>query len=552
MKPFVKGDVEGFFAFGLDALLAFILMNQLCTGVLGFSPELFYERILPAAAIGLIVGNAFYAWQALKLARSEGRDDVCAIPYGTSTITVIIFVFLVMLPVQQKALGTGMSKEEADLLAWHTGLLACMASGSVEFLGAFVAARIRNVVPRVVLLVAIAGTGLAFLSMDYVFRTFSYPLIGFTTLALCMVFYFGRAKMRGGIPAGFIIVAAGTGIAWLLYFTGGNSVVPGTGFTLDYLGFHLPIFELHRIFGSIGFVIEYLPIILPFGFVFLIGSLQNIEAAAAAGDNYKPRPLLIMNGIGSLSAASFGSPFPTSIFLGHPGYKAIGARAGYSTLNGVFWTIVCLTGTVSLFSYVIPIEAAMPIIIWIGVVMCAQNFQVAERRHMPAIVLGLVPAFAAYVGLAVKHTMSVAGSLTGADLYDPGITDAFVTFRSFYADGMFALGQGYIYTCMVLAAIVYYVIEHRFRIAGLWCLVGAFLSAIGFTHAYEVVSGDVISALALPVPAWNEWSTGYLLMFLVFMAAPHLTHRRATAEVTNGRDTTKTADKREDVPDRGN
>ena len=38
MKPFVRGDVEGFFAFGLDALLAFIFMNQLCTGVLGFSP----------------------------------------------------------------------------------------------------------------------------------------------------------------------------------------------------------------------------------------------------------------------------------------------------------------------------------------------------------------------------------------------------------------------------------------------------------------------------------------------------------------------------------
>ena len=86
MKPFVKGDWEGFFAFGLDALLAFILMSKLCLDFLGFSEQLFFERILPASAIGLIIGNGFYAWQALKLAKLENRNDVCAIPYGTSTI----------------------------------------------------------------------------------------------------------------------------------------------------------------------------------------------------------------------------------------------------------------------------------------------------------------------------------------------------------------------------------------------------------------------------------------------------------------------------------
>lgn len=530
MKPFVKGDLEGFFAFGLDALVTFILMNQLCVNMLGFSNELFYQRILPAAAMGLIVGNAFYAWQALKLARLEGRDDVCAIPYGTSGFTIIIFTFLVMLPVQQKALGAGLSKEDADLLAWHSGLLACMTSGLVEFIGAFFAARIRAFVPRVVMLVAIAGTGLAFLSMDYIFRTFAFPFIGFATLALCLIFYFGGSQMRWGIPAGFVIVAAGTSIAWGMYFAGLESVVPGTDFTVQYLGLHLPVPEIMHVFDSAALVIEYLPIILPFGFIFLIASLQNIEAAAAAGDTYEPKPLLVMNGVGSLTAAVFGSPYPTSIFLGHPGYKSIGARAGYSTLNGVFWTLVCLTGTVSLVSYVIPIEAAMPILIWIGVVMCAQNFQVAERRHMPAVVFGLIPAFAAYVSLAVKHTLSVAGDLTQTNLYQAGITEAFVASRSFFADGMFALGQGYIYTSVVLAAIVYYAIERQFQRAAAWCLAGLLLSLIGFTHSYRIIPGDVIGSLALPLPVWSKWCTGYSIMAAVFLAAPYFSRPRPVAD----------------------
>ena len=198
-----------------------------------------------------------------------------------------------------------------------------------------------------------------------------------------------------------------------------------------------------------------------------------------------------MNGLGSLGAACFGSPFPTSIFLGHPGYKRIGARAGYSTINAVLWTLVCVTGSLSIVTFLIPIEALMPILIWIGVVVCAQNFQVAEKRHIPAVVLGLTPAIAGYVSLAVKHTMSVAGATTGTNLYNPGFIDGFVAIRSFYADGMFALGQGFIYTCMILAGITYFVIERRFAVAAHWCLAGALLSAIGFTHSYVFTAGDV-------------------------------------------------------------
>jgi len=530
MKAFVKGDWEGFFAFGLDAMLAFILMSKLCLDFLGFSEELFFQRILPAAAVGLIIGNVFYAYQALQLSRRENRDDVCAIPYGTSTITIIIYVYLVMFPTQQKALGMGMPKDEADIMAWHTGILACIVAGSIEFFGSFVVHHIRRVTPRAVMLVAIAGTGLAFISMDYIFRTFAYPLIGLTALALMMVFYFGNVKSRGGIPTGFIILATGTLLAWTLFWLDLPTVVPTTEYSLKHIGLYLPVPEIHNVFHSLEFVIEFLPIVIPFGFIFLIASLQNIEAAAAAGDSYKPRPLLLMNGLGSLGAACFGSPFQTTIFLGHPGYKKLGARAGYSTINALVWTFVCFSGTLSIVTFLIPIEAIMPILIWIGVVVCAQNFQITEIRHMPAVVLGLTPAIAAYVGLAVKHTLSVAGSETGVNLYKPEIVDSFVTIRGFFADGMFALGQGYIYTCMIIAGITYFAIDRRFRVAANWCLGGALLSVIGFTHRYIFTGADIIGELALPVPVWTKWTTGYIAMACVFYLAPYFTRYTASRD----------------------
>ena len=80
----------------------------------------------------------------------------------------------------------------------------------------------------------------------------------------------------------------------------------------------------------------------------VLGSLQNIESAEAAGDPYRHAPSLLVNGVGSVAAALFGSAFPTTIYIGHPGWKALGARAGYSVLNGAFVTSICLTGTLAL------------------------------------------------------------------------------------------------------------------------------------------------------------------------------------------------------------
>lgn len=519
MKPFVKSDWEGLFALGLDNLLVFLLMSSLCLGVLQFSDALFFDRILPAVATGLIIGNLFYAREALKLAQREGREDVCALPFGASVLTVIVFGFLVMLPTQQKALADGLSKEQADIIAWHAGVFACMGSGLIEFFGAFVVHHIRRVTPRPALLVTIAGIGLTFISMDFVFRTFAYPLIGFTTLALTFAFYFGGMKARLGLPAGVIIIGVGTAVAWILYSLGAPSVVPATPINAENFGLKVPLPVIGEMIGSARYLIEFLPIFLPMGFVFLLGSLQNIESAAAAGDSYAPRPSLIVNGAGTLVASIFGSPFPLSIYLGHPGYKKMGARAGYSSANGIIWTIVALTGTLSLFTYLIPIEAGMAILIWIGMVMCAQPFQVADKRHMPAVAVGLVPAVAAYTANIMKGTLVVAGGIAGLDFFQPSINESFIAVRSIYSEGLFALAQGYLFTCMILTAATISLIDRQFNRAAFWFLTGAVLAGLGFTHAHRFMPGDVIGSLGLTL---NSWTIGYVIMAAIAAAMPYI------------------------------
>ena len=121
------------------------------------------------------------------------------------------------------------------------------------------------------------------------------------------------------------------------------------------------------------------------------------------------RSSLVINGIGSVAAALFGSAFPTTIYIGHPGWKALGARAGYSVLNGAFVTIICVTGTLAWIAWAIPIDAGMAIVLWIGIVISAQAFQATPREHAPAVVVGLLPGIGAWGALMAKNGLRAAG-----------------------------------------------------------------------------------------------------------------------------------------------
>ena len=227
--------------------------------------------------------------------------------------------------------------------------------------------------------------------------------------------------------------------------------------------------------------------------------------------------------------ALLGSPFPVTIYLGHPGYKRIGARAGYSTLNALFWTVVCFTGTLSLAAAFIPIEAGMALVLYVGIVVCAQSFEVTDRRYTPAVVVGLLPAFAAYVALVIKHSMGVVQAVSGATFLKPELPGQLASLRNFFADGLFALGQGYIFTCMVLTATVIYVIDRNYDRAAIWCLVGATLAWFGVTSEHQLTGMDVIGQLHLPIPVWNVWVTGYVLMAAVVYSCKWITVPREDA-----------------------
>jgi AGZA family xanthine/uracil permease-like MFS transporter len=493
---FVRKDLDGFFGLMIDNLIQLILIVSLCRELIHLPDAYIFGRILPGAAISILVGNFFYAWQARRLARETGREDVTALPYGINTVSLFAYIFFIMLPIYQET--------KDPIWAWKIGLVACFLNGVIEIVGAFIAEWVRRMTPRAALLSALAGIAITFISMDFSFRIFDKPLIAMLPLALILISYFAHQKFPLGLPGGLVAILVGAALAWGL---GAMSEKPWTA-----VGFVLapPVFTGGALWEALWSpeFLKYMSVIFPMGIFNVVGSLQNIESAEAAGDRYKTFPSLMANGIGSVAAALFGSAFPTTIYIGHPGWKRLGARSGYSALNGIFIAFICLTGTIQGVLNFIPLEAGIGILLYIGIIITAQAFQETPKEHALAVALGLFPALAAWGLLMVETGLRAAGK----SLYDVGLP-AFA--QSLAIHGMISLERGFIFSSMILAAIGVFLIEREFFRAAWWALAAALFSAVGIIHAYDLTPGGVVSRFGLL--AAPEFVVSYLLLFVLFV-----------------------------------
>lgn len=522
-KWIVRGDIDGFFGLAIDNLVQLILIVGLCRYVVGIADFLIFGVILPGAAVSLVVGNLYYSLQARRLMRQSGREDVCALPYGINTVSLFAYIFMVMLPAKFAALDAGKTAAEAGRIAWQAGLVACLGSGMIEFAGAFVAERIRKATPRAALLSTLAGIALSFISFSFLFRAYAHPIVGLSTLAIILVAYYGKVRFIGNLPGGLIAVLVGTALAWGVSWLDWPARLidfSGYGAALSPMGLYLPMPVLDDLAGGLHFIWPYIGVIIPMGVFNVVGSLQNIESAEAAGDRFPARPSLAVNGLGTMAASLFGSCFPTTIYIGHPGWKGLGARAGYSLLNSIFFTIICLTGTMSLVAWAVPIEAGMAIVIWIGLVITVQAFEATPTEHYPAVVVGLLPGVAAWGALMAKSGIRAAAATIRPDSFfswqanAPALLKAFTDVGDIAPAGLFSLEQGFIFTSMLLAGMTVAIIHRRFGQAALWTGCAALLSLTGLMHSHRVTAGDVV--LDFGHPAW-PWVASYCCMALLFI-----------------------------------
>ena len=115
--------------------------------------------------------------------------------------------------------------------------------------------------------------------------------------------------------------------------------------------------------------------------------MTNVESAAQPGTATRSARRSAPTAWEQSWGSFLGSPFlPPAVYIGHPGWKQAGGRIGHPG-NGIVVAVVCMTGLVGTFLAVFPMQSLVPVLLFIGLVIGAQAFNVNSRRYAPAIVL---------------------------------------------------------------------------------------------------------------------------------------------------------------------
>ena len=106
--------------------------------------------------------------------------------------------------------------------------------------------------------------------------------------------------------------------------------------------------RIQHLINGVAVVAPYLTIVIPVEIYNFIETMDNVEAANAAGDNYSVRETQFADGICTMLSAICGGVVPNTVWLGHAGLKKAKAGVGYALVSGL---VLGAAGIFGLFTF---------------------------------------------------------------------------------------------------------------------------------------------------------------------------------------------------------
>lgn len=486
-----KGDIAASFGLFVNVLTDFLVMISLLIGVVGMPKEFVFGRIVPGFGLAVLISGIIFAYFAYKLAKKTGRTDVTALPSGSSSPGIFLIVFVIMLPLYQQT--------QDAVFTTSVAVLWGFIEASILFIGAFLGETIRKIVPRTVLLAALAGLAFVFLGMNPMLQSFEMPIVAFVALIIIFMNWLSKHPILQRIPTGLLLIVIGTAIAWIAGYQNPADVTEA----LKSFGFNPPMLHLDGLFSHIDAALPYLLTAVPLGLANYIFNLENVEAAAVSGDEYVTRDVMLTNGFCTAIGGLCGNPFPVTVYVGHAGWKEVGAGLGYSIASSAAIFLFSIFSLMGLLLAIIPIAAIVPMLVFIAIVTGHQVVKESPKFEAPAIFVCFFPWVANWALVAVNNALSAAGTSvgTGADQ----VTSLALHNAGLFYDGLVALGNGAPISSVIWGCIAIFTIRNT-PIGGIIAAVlGAALTFVGAIHTSTI---GFAQETAMPF-VW-----GYLLMAL--------------------------------------
>ncbi len=481
------GDLNAFFGLMLDNMANLVLLWVLLAGA-GFPSDIFFLLMVPGTALGVLVGDLVYSWMAFRLAKKTGNPTVTAMPLGLDTPSTIGVALAVLVPSYQAGLADGLSAHDAGVITWKVGMATLVFMGVVKTVASFAGGWVQRMVPQAGLLGSLAGVGITLLGFLPFMHIYDMPIVGLMALGLLLYTIVAKLPLPGKIPGAFAAVAVATLLYYVMGFTG---LLPGEfhGPSTDFR-FALPLPTLAWLEGA-GEALKYLPFAIPFGLLTIIGGINVTESARCAGDEYKTRDILLTEAGATIIAGMCGGVVQSTPYIGHPAYKAMGGRAAYTIACGLFVGLGGMFGYVSFIVEAIPKAAVAPILLFVGLEITGQAYEVCPKKHYPAIFMALLPVIGELVRIALANI-----------LFDPGVLGHWPVGEDAqtFIEVSTLLGHGFIISAMLWAGALAGLIDRRIHMAGVYFLVMALLTFFGFIHSV-MPQGDIYLPWLLDDPS---------------------------------------------------
>lgn len=312
--------------------------------------------------------------------------------------------------------------------------------------------------------------------MNPMLQAFEAPTVSFIVLLLIFINWFGKKPIFARIPTGLLLLIAGTALVWLSGLQSPDDIKT----SLTGLGFNPPEVHVSGFLQGLPHALPYLASAVPLGLANYIFDLENIESAHAAGDPYNTRNVMMANGLSSILGCMLGNPFPVTVYVGHAGWKAMGASIAYTLASGVTMFIVPLFGLGAFMLAIIPMSAIVPILVFIGIVTANQVVRETPKIEVPVIFICMFPWIANWALSIVNSVMSAAGTSAtqlGLDvLHGKGV----------YYQGLVHLGSGAPLASMLWGCIAIFAITDKPLRGAISGAGGALLVLFGVIHSPSV------------------------------------------------------------------
>lgn len=483
------GDLNAFFALLLDNVVNLVVLTAILSFQFGMPATFILTRMVPGTALGVLAGDLAYTWMA---ARRGG--SMTAMPLGLDTPSTLGMALIVIGPV--------FAQSGDPYVAWEVGMATLVLMGLVKVALAFFGDAVERWIPRAGLLGPLAGIGLALLGLFPAVRIFSAPVAGMMATGIVLYALVAGHRLPWRLPGALVAVLVGVVLYRLLGALGWQVVLAhDAGLAI---GWHPAMPEFDRVVAGLPRAMDFLPVSIPFGLLTIIGGINVTASARAAGDTYRTRDILLVEAGATLLAGLFGGVAQSTPYIGHPAYKAMGAKAGYTLATGLVVGIGGMLGLLGAVIDIVPEVAVAPILLFVGIAITAQAFQATPSRHLPAVAFSILPVLA-YVVTIYTGQLTASGTVPAPSL-------------AAELEALTLLGRGFILTAMLWGAAVAFLIDRR-----TWAVLGSFaalavFSVFGVIHSIDPVGGVYLPGALDDMRPWTfaaaYLATGFLLAAL--------------------------------------